>query len=33
MKLLIETVVKLENVKEYEKAILFYKDQLHKTFK
>ncbi|WP_243522649.1 tetratricopeptide repeat protein [Bacillus pseudomycoides] len=33
MNLLIETVVKLENVKEYEKAILFYKDHLHKVFK
>ncbi|MBO1580531.1 tetratricopeptide repeat protein [Bacillus sp. XF8] len=33
MKLLIETVVKLENVKEYEGAILFYKDHLHKIFK
>ncbi|WP_307802255.1 tetratricopeptide repeat protein [Bacillus arachidis] len=33
MKLLLETVVKLEDVKEYERAILFYKDHLNKIFK
>ncbi|MDM5155265.1 tetratricopeptide repeat protein [Bacillus sp. DX1.1] len=33
MKLLIDTAVKLETVKEYERAILFYKDHLNKTFK
>ncbi|WP_051588555.1 tetratricopeptide repeat protein [Bacillus sp. UNC437CL72CviS29] len=33
MKLLLKTVVKLEDVHEYERAILFYKDQLNKIFK
>lgn len=33
MKLLLETVVKLEGVKEYERAILFYKDHLNEIFK
>ncbi|MEI4620369.1 tetratricopeptide repeat protein [Bacillus pfraonensis] len=33
MKLLLETVVKLESVKEYEGAISFYKEHLHKIFK
>ncbi|WP_459502746.1 tetratricopeptide repeat protein [Bacillus sp. C1] len=33
MKLLIETVVKLESVKEYDKAILLYKDHLNEIFK
>lgn len=33
MKLLIETALKLEDVKEYERAILFYKDHLNKIFK
>ncbi|WP_410982887.1 tetratricopeptide repeat protein [Bacillus cereus] len=33
MKLLLETVVKLESVKEYERAISFYKEHLHKIYK
>ncbi|PFA17658.1 hypothetical protein CN373_19545 [Bacillus cereus] len=33
MKLLLETVVKLEHVKDYEEAILFYRDHLNDTFK
>ncbi|MDM5188964.1 hypothetical protein QUF99_17055 [Bacillus sp. DX4.1] len=33
MKLLIDTAVKLETAKEYERAILFYKDHLNETFK
>lgn len=33
MKLLLETVVKVEEVKEFERAILFYKDHLDEVFK
>ncbi|KEK22914.1 tetratricopeptide repeat protein [Bacillus gaemokensis] len=33
MKLLLETVVKLEDVKEYERAVLFYKEHLNDIFK
>ncbi|PFM63506.1 hypothetical protein COJ48_16190 [Bacillus cereus] len=33
MKLLLETVVKLDEVKEFERAISFYKDHLNKVFK
>ncbi|MBG9498683.1 hypothetical protein ABE44_05965, partial [Bacillus thuringiensis] len=33
MKLLLETVVKVEEVKEFERAISFYKDHLNEVFK
>ena len=33
MKLLLNVVVKTEGVKNYEKAITFYKDRLHEVFK
>ncbi|MED1115629.1 tetratricopeptide repeat protein [Bacillus paramycoides] len=33
MKLLLETVVKVDEVKEFERAILFYKDHLNEVFK
>ncbi|WP_242143189.1 MULTISPECIES: tetratricopeptide repeat protein [unclassified Bacillus cereus group] len=33
MKLLLETVSKLESIKEYEKPILYYKDHLNEIFK
>ncbi|MED3486169.1 tetratricopeptide repeat protein [Bacillus toyonensis] len=33
MKLLLETVVKVDEVKEFERAISFYKDHLNKVFK
>lgn len=33
MKLLLETVSKLESIKEYEKTILYYKDHLNEIFK
>ncbi len=33
MKLLLETVVKVDEVKEFERAISFYKDHLNEVFK
>lgn len=33
MKLLLETVVKVEEVKEFERAISFYKDHLNEVYK
>ncbi|PEX81464.1 tetratricopeptide repeat protein [Bacillus cereus] len=33
MKLLLETVVKVDEVREFERAILFYKDRLNEIFK
>ncbi|PER25962.1 hypothetical protein CN490_19730 [Bacillus cereus] len=33
MKLLLETVLKVEEVKEHERAIIFYKDHLNEVFK
>ncbi|AYF06995.1 MULTISPECIES: tetratricopeptide repeat protein [Bacillus] len=33
MKLLLETVIKVDEVKEFERAIIFYKDHLNEVFK